>query len=71
MRKSFCDRDKAMESKRKNHQPHELTTFYDEELGMTMQIVGNGLVIPLPMNEEEWQAMVENQAKQLLGIKKW
>ena len=70
MRKSFCDRVKAMESKRKNHQPHELTTFYDEESGMTMRIVGNGLVVPLPMNEEEWQVMVENQAKQLLEIKK-
>ena len=70
MRKSFCDRVKVMESKRKNHQPNELTTFYDEESGMTMRIVGNGLVVPLPMNEEEWQVMVENQAKQLLEIKK-
>lgn len=63
MKKSFRDRIKAMELRLENRQINEPVTFFDEEHGVTMQIIGNGLIVPLPMSESEWVAMVEkNQA---------
>lgn len=42
MKKSFCDRIEVIESQLANRQANEPVTFFDEECGMTMQIIGKG-----------------------------
>lgn len=53
MKKSFLNRIEAIESRRINRQVNEPITFFDEECGMTMQVIGNGLVVPLPIDDEK------------------
>lgn len=60
MKKSFRDRIEAIESQHTNRQVNEPIIFFDEKCGITMQIIGNGLVVPVPMGEKEWEAMVES-----------
>ena len=59
MKQSFRDRIEVLESQRKNTQATEPIIFSNEECGMTMQIIGNGLVVPVPMDEKTWQVMME------------
>ena len=53
MKKSFLNRIESIESRRINRQVNEPITFFDEECGMTMQVIGNGLVVPLPIDDEK------------------
>lgn len=61
MKKSFRERIEAIEFHHKNSQVAKPIIFFDEKCGLTMQIIGNGLVVPVPMDEKEWQEMMENQ----------
>jgi len=65
MKQALFGRIKAIEVNMLPPEHKEPVTFVDKESGLTMEVIGNGLVIPLPMAEKEWQAMIENQAKQL------
>lgn len=59
MKKSFRDRIEAAESRLENRQINEPTTYIDNETGLTMQIIGKGLVVLAPMTVEHWIEMVE------------
>lgn len=61
MKKSFLDRIQAIESHSKERKINDPVTFFDKESSLTMQIIRNGLAVPLPMDEKEWQEMMENQ----------
>lgn len=63
MRKSVLDRIKTLESLAERRQPDKSITFFDEELGLTMQIIGEGLVVPVPMTVEEWEEYVSKELK--------
>ncbi len=58
MKKSFRDRIEVIESRLKNRQINEPTTYIDNETGLTMQ-VSNGLAVPAPMTVEHWVDWVD------------
>lgn len=63
MKKSFYKRIKAIESQVENRQVNPPVTFFDEEQGMTMQIIGNGLIVPVPITVEEWERRASKEMK--------
>ena len=54
MKKSFYNRIKAMESRLENRQINEPSIYVDNETGLTMQVIGNGLVVPAPVTLKHW-----------------
>jgi hypothetical protein len=58
MKRTLFDRIEALEANATQSRHREPVIFFDKELGRTMQIIGNGLVVPLPMSIMEWEAMM-------------
>ena len=67
MKKSFSERIRALESQIEDKRPRMSITYFDEELGITMQIIGNGLVVPLPIAPEDWERKAAVQQAKLIA----
>lgn len=63
MRKSVFDRIKTLESLVERRQPDKSITFFDKERNMAMQIIGRGLIVPVPMTAEEWEERMSKEWK--------
>lgn len=63
MKSSLIARIRSLEAVAIKSQPKEPVTFIDEN-GVTMQIIGNGLVVPIELSEKEWIEMMEKHRKQ-------
>ena len=68
MKSSLIARIRSLEAVAIKSQPKEPVTFIDEN-GVTMQIIGNGLVVPIELSEKEWIEMMEKHREQEYQIK--
>lgn len=62
MKRTLFDRIEALEPQSHNKPPNTPITYFNEELDATMQIIGNGLAVPLPMSIKEREAMMKKSS---------
>ena len=62
MKRTLFDRLEALEANATQYQYREPVIFFDKELGMTIQLIGNSLAVPLPMSIKEREAMMKKSS---------